>query len=88
MQIREYQNLRQNSAIGKELAPNSLGFQVGLQAVVLVSLEVSDVQLLFVQSVDFSQQLPGPADGLFLEVITEGPIAQHFKEGVVISVLA
>jgi hypothetical protein len=37
-----------------------------------------------VPSVD--HQFPSPGDGLLLEVITEGPVAQHLKEGVVVRV--
>ena len=29
------------------------------------------------------QELPGPVDGLALEVVAEGPVAQHLEEGVV-----
>lgn len=34
------------------------------------------------------EQLPGPGNGLLLEVVTEGPVAKHLKEGVVVVVLA
>ena len=34
------------------------------------------------------ETLPGHADGLFLEVVPEGPITQHLEEGVVVQVLA
>src|SRR5688500_12652630 len=31
-------------------------------------------------------QLPSPGDGFLLEIIAEAPVAQHFKEGVVIRI--
>lgn len=33
------------------------------------------------------EQLPRPADGLLLEVVAKGPVAQHLKERVVVHVL-
>ena len=36
----------------------------------------------------YSEQLPGIGDGLLLEIVPKGPIAQHLKEGVVIHILA
>ena len=35
-----------------------------------------------------SEELPGPADSLLLEVIAKRPVAQHLEEGVVVHVLA
>ena len=32
------------------------------------------------------QEFPGPFDGLFLEVISKAPVAQHFEERVMIGV--
>jgi hypothetical protein len=34
------------------------------------------------------EQLPGPGDGLLLEVVPKGPVPQHLKESVVVRVLA
>lgn len=39
------------------------------------------------RTVDSSQELPSHIDSLNLEVVTEGPVAQHLEEGVVISIL-
>ena len=33
-------------------------------------------------------QFPCPLDGFFLKVIAEGPVPQHFEEGVVVGVIA
>ena len=37
---------------------------------------------------DFGDEFPGPVDGLLLEVIAEGPVAEHLEEGVVVGVEA
>ncbi len=34
------------------------------------------------------EQLPSPLDGFDLEVVAKGPVSKHFKEGVVVHVLA
>ena len=34
------------------------------------------------------KELPGPGDGLPLEVVAKGPVAKHLEEGVVVGVLA
>ena len=40
------------------------------------------------ESVHLCEKLPRPGDGLLLEVVPKGPVAQHFKKGVVVRVLA
>ena len=42
-----------------------------------------DQQALGRQLPDLGQQLPGPGDGVLLEVVAERPVAQHLEEGVV-----
>ncbi|MNM92942.1 hypothetical protein D3C81_1052950 [compost metagenome] len=42
-----------------------------------------DQQAVGRQLPHLGQQLPGPGNGVLLEVIAEGPVAQHFKKGVV-----
>jgi len=40
------------------------------------------------QSVPYlGEELPGPADGLLLEVVPEGPVPEHLEKGVVVGVL-
>jgi hypothetical protein len=41
-----------------------------------------------VRAAHLGEQLPGPGDGVLLEVVPKGPVAQHLKEGVVVRVLA
>ena len=33
-------------------------------------------------------ELPSPFNGFFLEVVAEGPVAEHLEEGVVVGVVA
>jgi hypothetical protein len=40
-------------------------------------------QLVLGQAVFLGNQVPGQRDGLFLEIIAEGEVTEHFKEGVV-----
>ena len=42
-----------------------------------------DVEFFRVKAVAVGEQIPGKFNGLFLEVIPKGKVAQHFKEGMV-----
>src|SRR5256885_17228584 len=68
-------------------ADHALGRQadfLGPDVVGLVVLGVDRGQQAFLgQLVDLGQQLPGPLERLALEVVAEGPVAQHLEEGVV-----
>ena len=68
--------------------PDARRFLVGGQTIFLVSAEDGDPQPIFGNAVDLGQQLPRPTDGVFLEVVTERPVAEHLKEGVVVGVHA
>ena len=37
---------------------------------------------------DLRQEFPSPFNGFFLEVVAEGPVAEHLEEGVVVGVVA
>mmetsp|Transcript_6447 Transcript_6447/g.19110 ORF Transcript_6447/g.19110 Transcript_6447/m.19110 type:complete len:1096 (+) Transcript_6447:257-3544(+) len=78
----------QHAVLGHVLAPHGLGLEVRLQALRRVALEVGEVEAVRVDAVGSGEQLPRPVDGLLLEVVAEGPVAQHFKKGVVVHVLA
>ena len=43
------------------------------------------IQSALVELVDGGQELPGVADGFLLEVVAEGPVAEHLEEGVVVA---
>ena len=49
----------------------------------IIGVVDGDQQAFRVQAPDLGQQFPRPGNGFLLEIIAEGPVAQHFKEGVV-----
>ena len=53
-----------------------------LEGLVVVLVD-RDVHLLFRKAHDVDQEVPAPGDGLLLEVIAEGEVAEHLEEGVV-----
>ena len=53
-----------------------------------IALKNSRMEAAFFHAPHLRQQLPRPADRLFLEVIAERPVAEHLEKGVVIGVLA
>ena len=57
------------------VAPQRVGLVIGLVN--------GNQQAIGRQLPDLGQQLPGPGNGVLLEVVAEGPVAQHFEEGVV-----
>ena len=69
-------------------SPHFGRFVVGGEAFLGVALEDGRVQAVFFQAPDFGEQLPGPSDGFFFEVVAERPVAEHFEECVVVGVLA
>ena len=68
-------------------ADDALGRQADVVAPDVIGLVIGVVdgceQALLRQLPDLGQQLPGPGDGVFLEIIAEGPVAEHLEEGVV-----
>ena len=74
--------------LGQILAPVVVGLLVEGDAVLVGTLEDGGVHPLGGQVVDVVQQLPRPADGLLLEVVAVGPVAQHLEHGVVVGVVS
>ena len=84
-----HMHLRIHPLGGEQRSPSVIGLLVELPGVAgrLIRAVHSGVQTLHREAPAFHDQLPGPADGLFLEIIAEGPVAQHLEEGVVVAVL-
>ena len=61
--------------------PELLGLDVLRR--VLVALEDRDPEPLGGEAELHGQELPGPLDGLLLEVVAEGEVAEHLEEGEV-----
>lgn len=73
------------NVVGRQVAaPDVVGLLVARHTVLLGALEVGGVHSGRVETEDLRQQLPGEADGALLEVVAEGPVAEHFEERVVI----
>ena len=73
---------------GEVLQPGVFGFLVHGSAILLGTLENSGIEDAFIDLVHLGEELPGPVDRLFLEVIAKAPVAQHLEHGVVIGVVA
>ena len=52
----------------------------------IVGAEHRGVELVLGQPPYPGEKLPGPGDGLFLVVVAEGPVPEHFEEGVMVGV--
>ena len=68
--------------------PQLLALEVRLEPRLFVAAEVGDVDAVPLDADDVDEVVPGPGDDLPLEVVAEGPVAQHLEEGVVVDVLA
>ena len=75
-------------AFREEASPESCGFAVALEAFFLRALEHGNVKVLGVDFQHVHEKLVGPRDGFFLEVVAKAPVAEHFKHGVVVRVVA
>ena len=72
------------------LGPDAPGFLVELGRVALGWIGFVDrgVEAVLRELPDLGDELPGEVDGLALEVVAEGPVAQHLEERVVVGVEA
>ena len=61
-------------------APDVGGFVIGLVD--------GDPEAVLGELPNDGEEFPGPGDGLALVVVAEGPVAEHFEEGVVVGVAA
>ena len=77
----------QDMILGQELLPDGSCLVVTLQTLLLAAFKDSGVEVLGVQLEYIYQILPCPADGLFLEIVTERPVTQHLEHGVVIGIM-
>ena len=73
---------------GQELQPQIATLIVGRHRLLGIAGAPRGVESIGVKSVHLGEQLDGPTDGLFLEVITKRPVAEHFKECVVVGIAA
>ena len=69
-----------------DLLPERRGLLVGRDFV--VALEDGEPEAARVEAVLVDEQVPGEADGVLLEVVAEGEVAEHLEEGVMARGLA
>ena len=69
-------------------SPQLFRLFVSGQAFALVAAEDGGVKAFFGHAPALGQELPSPGYGFFLVIITEGPVSQHLKHGVVIGIVA
>ena len=81
-------DLRIQTGVAEDLAPDLEGFFVQLTGLAGIGFVDCGVEAVFGKSPPFGQQFPSPFDGFFFEVISEGPVTEHFEEGMVVGVEA
>lgn len=75
------------SGFFEEDFPEVVGFLVKFGGVAFRGHIDGGVESVGGEAPAFDDEFPGPGDGFFLEVISEGPVAEHFEEGVVVGVV-
>ena len=78
---------QEDVVLGQVLAPGLLRLGVQGGAVLGGAFEHGGIQEGLVDAVDFGQELPGPVDGLGLEIISEAPVAEHLEHRMVVGVV-
>ena len=79
----------ENDAVfGNVFFPDVEAFAVLSYAVFGIAFKNRNVELVYGNFVNRSEQFPSPANGFFFEVIAKRPIAQHFEHGVVVGIYA
>mmetsp|Transcript_3069 Transcript_3069/g.8674 ORF Transcript_3069/g.8674 Transcript_3069/m.8674 type:complete len:252 (+) Transcript_3069:2299-3054(+) len=77
---------RQDSGFGQVLQPQLTSFLVGRR--LFIAFKIGGVQSFGVEFEFLREALPGHVNGPLFEVITKGPVSQHFKKGVMVHVLS
>ena len=72
----------------QQLCPGIICLLITFQTLLRCSLKDGDIEPILGQPVHLRQQLPSPRDDLLLEVISEGPVPQHLKHGMVVGVVS
>ena len=70
------------------LEPILCSLIISLEAFLQTSLKDSDIEVLGIELEHIHQVFPCHIDGSLLEVIAKGPVAQHLKHGMVISIVS
>lgn len=81
-------DIRVEACFFEEGGPDVVGFLVEFIGVAWFGVIDGDVEAVFWEFPDVSEEVPGPFDGIFFEVVAEGPVTEHFEEGVVVGIEA
>ena len=76
------------SGFFEETSPDLVGFMIEFRGITFAGSVDGRVKSVGRKSPAFDDKFPSPGDGVFLEVVAEGPVPQHFKKGMVIGVVA
>ena len=68
------------------LEPHTLGLVVGSQSIALITSKHGHVEAVLLKLAYLREEFPGPINGLLLKVVSKGPVAEHFKQRVVVGV--
>ena len=71
---------------GKVLEPYLGSLVVPFETFLGGAFEHSGVEVLGVETEDVDEVFPSHVDSLFLEIVAEGPVSEHFEHGMMICV--
>ena len=77
-----------DAVFGHMFLPEVIGLHILARAVLLVAAEYGHIETALVETDHFGQEFPRPGDALFLEIVAERPVPEHFEHGVVIGVVS
>jgi hypothetical protein len=81
-------NLGIEAGLFEDAGPDVVGFLVQLGRLALAGLVDGGKEALRRDAPDLGEQLPAPGERVLLEVVSEGPVAQHLEHRVVVGVEA
>ncbi len=79
---------KEDTLFGQVLLPKLQSFSIWFEIFGGIAFKNRDIKALFGQAIYLGEQLPTPSNGLFLEIIAKRPVAEHFEERMVVSIVA
>ena len=77
------------NAFGRQvLLPGPVSLLVSAYSQLFIPFKYRGIEARFIDFIHIRQQLPGPVDGFLFEVISERPVSQHLKHGVMVGIVA
>ena len=78
----------QNTIFRQITQPKFTGIFIGFQTVFFIPLKNSSIKPVFFQMHYLGKKLPSISDGFFFKVIPEGPVPQHLKHRMMVSIMS